>query len=497
MATKLSEKLGQNSIYLTSKPTFKIAQENQSSQKKTVIKGFDALKTLKKEISENKGEDKTTVINNISTDLLNDKELEVITNNNKETVLAVLSKSNAELFSLHPYRINVNAKHYETYVALLKELVDKNSELKSVYYKSDGKTPEFFRALFNVASEATAHHDNVQKHIISALEMLSDEDISFYKSYKNKKTVNELNSFLNNLGKENKGKSPVYKKYQTANKLGENKDGFADKFKEYRHYLHLVHLIEGQYWLDNCHLIEKINSELQRHIFKLEKDLHYVTTALGELGILHFKISGESSAFPSRRDKNDKRLTEEEKRTSTSRYKFQTGVSHKDKENCYTRNGYLKNTDKLTCLGCHKQILKKLSINIDLTNKKTEPQNIRNFIAHNHLIREPRGYSLATLINQLDSLMSYNRAYFSNVRDGVITRLTKQYLQLDKDDYGRLGRLTIDQLFVQADGKVVENGVYFKPKTIQYTDLALYNDWVVTMLRDLICLETDKPTTPP
>ena len=370
----------------------------------------------------------------------------------QEIPTGILKKYYEELKKIQEFPTDILKKYKKTFEKLVE-----NEKYKNIYYQEDKiKDEKIFIYKKNIFKNISNSNFEILYQLFIEKELdKTDTKILFNDEIRNKKIdmidkiLKKTNTTLTAYSKEYK--DSVIKKLKTNDEYFRTFIGKNFEIKNYNEleniylevstYKKTRDIIEFNYLNKINNYLVELNWKLAIQISRLERDLHHIVKGLIDLGILRLEegaLNQEvSKAYPS----------------------YKKGVLEYDNQNTLLKNCHYKFDEK--------NITKLIDIcdffNINLKNdgelNLKEKENIRNYIAHFYLVREPfEKYSLEEVIDKVSDLLSYRSKYNNSTYNAVFETFKKEvdldYKNLKKKI--RLKTIDIDSLIKNRKISVLE-----------------------------------------
>ena len=353
---------------------------------------------------------------------------------------------------------NNNKQNFEE-IYYQKEEKDKEREEKLYIYKKN--------LFLNIGNP---NFDNIYGLIseyikTSDAKKLLNGDIRNNKILEVDKVLKNLNDKLNGYSKDYKEKYVERLKkdnnFFTKNIKSEKYKSFEEFEKDYNEvseYKKIRDLVEFNYLNKIESYLIDINWKLAIQMARFERDIHYVVNGLKELNKITYRDirNGRSMAY-CKYDEN-KNINLEK-----SHYEFEEIEYKKFEKICYS-------------LGLD------LTVNSEVQKKGKE--NIRNYVSHFYIIREPfKKYSLAKQIDKVSKLMEYSTRYNNSTYNSVF-EVFKKDVDLNYDNLKKKFKLHVES---NSSAEVFNITDLIKPKKVSVLELEHYNSgFIIKLIKKML-----------
>ncbi len=292
-----------------------------------------------------------------------------------------------------------------------------DEKFKNIYWqerKEGNESKKIFIYNKNILYLVTKHNfESLYKEFLKdKLKNLEPEKTELMRNYSiREKMILNVDNFLREINKKVKGYSEKYKKRIISNIKNENKyfkeiannetgfknyEEFEEMYNEVSKYKEIRDILNFNTLNKIYHYLIEINWKLAIQMARIERDLHYIVNGLNEIGLI--KLS-------------DRTKKNEDCSRAYPKYKDEEVVL----ESCYY-NFDIKNYNKFEKI-CGK-------FGIDLSKKGElqgkEKDNIRNYISHFYILREPFiKETIANSVNCVSKLLSYRTRYNNSTYNSV------------------------------------------------------------------------------
>ncbi|MGL5440699.1 MAG: hypothetical protein ACRDA4_10050 [Filifactoraceae bacterium] len=303
---------------------------------------------------------------------------------------------------------------YDKFIEDNKEKIEeyqKDNKAENIYLQADGKTIVYQRSIIE------ACYNNSFEKIDKLLASMGLSPINILEGGNSidEKNIKEVQKWLSN--NRISGKTPIVKEIVLdKKKIKGDYDKYKDKYYEYELYQFNKNIINYEIYNKFHEKLINVQGKWIQWIGKFERDMHYIINGLDKVyGDLIEKNTKDEKSRAIKLKENENEFDFEE-----MHYKFNTAK-------------YPKIYESMKKIGLEKVF--------DII-KKTEENNIRNYVAHMTFLHKPFEHSIVEKTKEVSELMSYRCLYNSGVERSILNIFkneveipiikTKKYVNLDK-----------------------------------------------------------------
>lgn len=387
----------------------------------------------------------------------------------------------------------------EKYKNIIDDLIENNKQnFEEVYYQKEEKDKEREEKLYIYKKNLFLNIGNPNFDTIYGLisediktadaKKLLDADIRNNKILEVDKVLKNLNDKLNGYSKDYKEKYIEKLKEKDDNFFAKNINSekyksfeeFEKDYNEVSEYEKIRDLVEFNYLNKIESYLIDINWKLAIQMARFERDVHYIANGLEELGEIEIEDEKEENISRAYKKYKDRKLQEK------SYYKFKNdecigGVFKEGKceDGTYKNEEYEKFEKICYSLG--------LDLTADSEVQKKEKENIRNYVSHFYIVREPfKDYNLVKQIDKVSKLMEYSTRYNNSTYNSVF-EVFKKDVDLNYDKLKEKFKLHGES---NNSVKVFSITDLIKPKKVSVLELEHYNsEFVMKLIEEILTKE--------
>lgn len=278
---------------------------------------------------------------------------------------------------------------YVEFMEKFKSHHDFNNLTKDVYFKTDEETIEFRKNLYKYSLIDEKVRNIIEEEILPDKFVFSNEDYEIYTNKKDK--IVKVDTAITVIN--NRVKGLRYKKYLIED-IQSNFNSYCNLYKNYDEFIEDYEMVSKYKEIDSrldyyngTYIYEKlyeINWNFLKFIFRYDRDKHFFFQGLNSLDLINLEDGDSDKSDPEKR--------------------------YKVSEEIIFRNYF--NFKKL---------------------EEVDSKNIRNYIAHFYMIRNPFERSILEIGKELEELMSYRSKYQSGVKNSLLY-IFKREVNLNYDN---------------------------------------------------------------
>lgn len=371
-------------------------------------------------------------------------------------------------------RTTLSSEFLKKYKEKIDNLIANEDKFEKIYYPEKNKNKLYIYKKNLFLNIGNPNFDNIYGLISEDIKTadakkLFNDDIRNNKILEVDKVLKNLNDKLNGYSKDFKDKYIEKLKEKDNNFFAKNIksekyksfDEFEKDYNEVSEYKKIRDLVEFNYLNKIENYLIDINWKLAIQMARFERDVHYVVNGLKELSKITYRgIRNERSMAYCKYDEN-KNINLEQ-----SHYEFEEIEYKKFEKICYS-------------LG--------LDLTINSEVQKKEKENIRNYVSHFYIIREPfKDYSLVKQIDKVSKLMEYSTRYNNSTYNSIF-EVFKKDVDLNYDNLKKKFKLHVES---NSSAEVFNITDLIKPKKVSVLELEYYNsEFVMKLIEEILTKE--------
>lgn len=371
-------------------------------------------------------------------------------------------------------RTTLSSEFLKKYKEKIDNLIANEDKFEKIYYPEKNKNKLYIYKKNLFLNIGNPNFDNIYGLISEDIKTadakkLFNDDIRNNKILEVDKVLKNLNDKLNGYSKDFKDKYIEKLKEKDNNFFAKNIksekyksfDEFEKDYNEVSEYKKIRDLLEFNYLNKIESYLIDINWKLAIQMARFERDVHYIVNGLKELSKITYRgIRNERSMAYCKYDEN-KNINLEQ-----SHYEFDEIEYKKFEKICYS-------------LG--------LDLTADSEVQKKGKENIRNYVSHFYIIREPfKKYSLAKQIDKVSKLMEYSTRYNNSTYNSVF-EVFKKDVDLNYDNLKKKFKLHVES---NSSAEVFNITDLIKPKKVSVLELEHYNsEFVMKLIEEILTKE--------